>query len=242
MPNYRGASISFGPPLTRAVKYLLIITGAIFVVTYLPEVMFGWGLPFAIFSLTPYEVTHGFAIWQLATYLFLHWGFFHIFFNLFALWMFGCDLEALWGWRRFLFFFFLCGIGAGFCSVALQPSSTIPTLGNSGAVYGLLLAYGLTFPDRPIYLYMIIPIKAKWFALIMGGIEFVSSFQTPGSGVSHIAHLGGMLFAFVYLKSRGTNFGWRSQYAGWRRARLRRKFETYMRDHERKDNSGRWIN
>jgi membrane associated rhomboid family serine protease len=100
----------------------------------------------------------------------------------------------------------------------------------------------MTFPDRPIYLYMIIPIKAKWFAMIMGAIEFVSSLSTPGSGVSHVAHLGGMLFGFLYLRGPHLPYNLPSRYQEWRRARLRRKFEVYMRKHERKDEAGRWIN
>jgi membrane associated rhomboid family serine protease len=100
----------------------------------------------------------------------------------------------------------------------------------------------LLFPDRPIYLYFIIPIKAKWFVVIMGGIELVSSFGTPGSGISHVAHLGGMLFGFLYLRGPHLSFNLPLHYQEWRRARLRRKFEGYMRKHENKDETGRWIN
>jgi membrane associated rhomboid family serine protease len=240
--SYYRQSISFGPPLRGAVKQLVIATAAVFLVTYLPAQIFGWALPFALFGLRPYDVTHHLFIWQVGTYLFLHGGWFHIIFNLFALWMFGSDLENLWGRREFLFYYFLTGVGAGVLNVVLEPSSPAVTIGCSGAIYGLLLAYGLTFPERPIFLYFLIPIKAKWFVAIMGLIEFVSSFSAAGSGVSHVAHLGGILVGFLYLRGRGFPVGLQARFQNWRRARLRRRFEVYMKKQERKDDTGRWIN
>ena len=225
------------------VKRLIVVTAAAFLVTFIPAQVFGWAIPYAWFSLQPYYVTHyPFLIFQLVTYLFLHAGWFHIIFNLFALWMFGADLENLWGGRQFLFYYFLTGVGAGIFDVLLEPSSRASTIGCSGAVFGLLLAYGLLFPDRPILLYFIIPIKAKWFVLVMGLIEFVSSLSNPGSGVSHVAHLGGMLFGYLYLRGAHLPGGVQVRYRDWKRARLRRKFEVYMRKQERKDDHGRWIN
>jgi membrane associated rhomboid family serine protease len=241
MPRYRQVQVSFGPPLTFMVRYLLIITAALFLLTYLPAQMFKWLWPYALFGLRPYDVTHRFFIWQPVTYLFLHAGFFHIIFNLFALWMFGSDLERLWGPRRFLFYFLLTGIGAAVFDVLLQPSASTITIGNSGAVYGVLLAYGLLFPERPILLWLLIPVKAKWFVLVMGLIEFVSSFQNPGSNISHLAHLGGMLFGFLYLRGGSLPYRLQLRYHEWRRARLRKKFEIYMREHDSKDDAGRWI-
>jgi membrane associated rhomboid family serine protease len=242
MPRYRDVQVSFGPPLTWVVRNLIIVTAVIFLLTYLPEVMFGWNFPFVLFGLRPFDVTHRLFLWQPFTYLFLHGGFFHIVFNLFALWMFGSDLEKFWGSRRFLFYFFMTGVGAALFDVALQPSAITTTIGNSGAVYGILLAFGLIFPNRPIYLWLLIPVKAKWFVLIMGLIEFASSFSNPGSQVSHIAHLGGMLFGFLYLRGRALPYRLELRYHEWRRAQLRKKFEIYMRKQEDKDKSGRWIN
>jgi membrane associated rhomboid family serine protease len=246
MPRYRQVSYSFGPPLTPVVKRLIIITTAAFAVTYIPQQIFGWSAPYAWLALQPYDVLHRLYVWELASYLFLHWGFFHILFNMFALWMFGSDLESLWGARKFLYYYFLTGIGAGIFDVLLStvfPGSTgAATVGASGAIYGLLLAYGMLFPDRPIYLYLIIPIKAKWFVVIMGVIELVSSFGTPGSGISHVAHLGGMLFGFLYLRGWNLPYTLQLRYHEWRRARLRSKFEVYVRKQEKKDESGRWIN
>jgi len=246
MPRYRQVSYSFGPPLTPVVKRLIIITTVAFAVTYIPQQIFGWSAPYAWFALQPYDVLHRGYIWELVTYMFLHGGFFHILFNMFALWMFGSDLESLWGGRKFLFYYFLAGIGAGICDVLVNAifssSNSTATIGASGAIYGLLLAYGMLFPDRPIYLYLIIPIKAKWFVVIMGVIELVSSFGTPGSGVSHVAHLGGMLFGFLYLRGWNLPYTLQLRYHEWRRARLRSKFEVYMRKQEKKDDASRWIN
>ncbi len=242
MPRTRDVRVSFGPPLTWVVRNLIIVTAAAFLVTYLPAVLLGWGLPFRLLGLRPYDVTHRFFIWQPVTYLFLHAGFFHILFNLFALWMFGSDLERLWGSQRFLFYFFLTGIGAAAFDVILQPSSLSTTVGNSGAVYGILLAFGLLFPNRPIFLWLLVPVKAKYFVMVMVLIEFVSSFSNPGSKISHIAHLGGMIFGFLYLRGGGLPYRLQLRYHEWRRARLRKKFEVYMREQDEKDESGRWIN
>ncbi len=239
MSSYRQVSFSFGPPLTRMVKGLIVITSAAFILTYIPAQMFGWALPFEWLGLRPYDVVHHLFFWQPVTYLFLHGGWFHIIFNMFALWMFGSDLERQWGGRQFLFYYFLTGIGAGLFDVLLRPSSPFPTIGCSGAIYGLLLAYGLLFPDRPILLWLIIPIKAKWFVIIMGLIEF---FGSPGSGVDHLAHLGGMLVGFLYLRGGGLTYRWQLRFHEWRRGRLRKRFEVYMRKHEKKDDAGRWIN
>jgi membrane associated rhomboid family serine protease len=246
MARYRDMAISFGPPLTPVAKRLIIFMAAVFVVTYIPYAIFHWDAPYLWLALQPEDILHRFYFWELVTYLFLHMGFFHVIFNMFALWMFGSDLESLWRSKKFLFYFFLTGIGAGVTAVLLnallRPGIPTATVGCSGAVYGLLLAYGMIFPERPIYLYLLIPIKAKWFVLIMGLIEFVSSFSTPSSGVSNVAHLGGMLFGFLYLRGGGLPYRLQLRYHEWRRTRLRRKFEVYMRRHEKKDEAGRWIN
>ena len=237
--------MSFFPPFTRMVKGLMIATAAVFVVTYLPLRLFGWQAPFLYLGLQPYAVVHRLFLWQLVTYLFLHGGFFHILFNMFALWMFGADLERLWGGPEFLKFYFLCGIGAGVFDVALTTLFGSPfslTIGASGAIYGLLLAFGLIYPNRPIFIWFVIPIPAKWFVVIIGAIEFFSEFSGPGSNIAHLAHLGGMLVAYLYLRGNGLSGRMQLRYEDWRRARLRRKFEVYMRDRERKDDPDRWIN
>jgi len=245
MPRYTQSYMSFFPPFTRMVKALIVVTTAVFILTYLPLRLFGWQAPYFWLGLQPYAVVHRLYLWQLVTYLFLHGGFFHILFNMFALWMFGPDLEQLWGGSEFLKFYLLTGVGAGVFDVVLTTLFGSPyslTIGASGALYGLLLAFGLIFPDRPIFLWLIIPIKAKWFVLIIGVIEFYSELSGPGSGIAHLAHLGGMLVAFLYLRGGGLSGRMQLHYAEWRRARLRRKFDVYMRKNDKKDDPDRWIN
>jgi len=247
MVRYSQAGFSFGPPITPMVKRLVMVIGAVFLLTYIPAVAFGWRFAYDWFSLVPYLVVHRFFVWQLVTYLFLHGGWFHVIFNLFALWMFGSDLERQWGSKRFLFYFFLTGVGAGLCDVLLNtlfpPAIPSATIGCSGAVYGLLLAYGVLFPERVILFSLFIPMKAKWFVALMGLIEFVSSLSGPGSGVSHVAHLGGMLFGFLYLRGATLPFRLQLEFSEWRRRRLRKRFEVYMRKQEdKKDDAGRWVN
>lgn len=249
MGSFRQMGFSLGPPITRMVKWLLIIMGAVFVVTNVIGVLpfdsarlYFHDYPLVYLSLTPVLVIHRFFFYQLVTYLFLHGGWFHILFNLYALWIFGAELESAWRSKKFLTYFFLTGIGAGLCCVLLEPSGEIPTVGCSGAIFALILAYGMLFPERIIYFYMVIPIKAKWFAVIMGVIEFVASYSDAGSGVSHVAHLGGMLFGFFYLRGWSLPYRWQLQYHEWQRARLRKKFEVYMRDQEKKEKHGRWVN
>jgi membrane associated rhomboid family serine protease len=168
--------------------------------------------------------------------MFLHGGIFHLLFNMLALWMFGTELERIWGTRYFLKFYGVAGIGAGVLTVlfSLLPfgfadqvyRSTI--IGASGAVYGLLLAYALYFPDRPIYMYFVFPIKAKYFVMIIGAITFYSSLGASG-GIANATHLGGLLVAYVYLKSgRMRPFEeLKYRYLKWKINRVRRKFDVY---------------
>ena len=237
--RYQQPTIRFGPELTPIVKLLMIANGSIFVITYLLAALADIYVV-AWLGLRPYDVTRSLHIWQLGTYMFLHGGFFHILFNMFALWMFGSDLEKSWGSEKFLFYYFLTGIGAGLCDVLVHPSATSVTIGASGAVYGLLLAFGMTYPDRPILIYFVIPIKAKYFVVIIGGIAFLSAVGSSGSGISHIAHLGGMIFGYLYLR-RGTLFRSRLRYHEWREARRRKKFKVYMEKISRED-PDRWVN
>lgn len=139
-------------------------------------------------------------LWQFVTYMFLHGGFFHIFFNMLVLWMFGTEIENYWGSSEFLRYYFVTGIGAGITNCVFALHSSIPTIGASGAIFGLLLAYGLAYPDRYIYLYFLIPIKAKYLVLILGAIELLAVANPQGDGVARFAHLGGLLFGYIYLK------------------------------------------
>jgi membrane associated rhomboid family serine protease len=149
-----------------------------------------------------------FAPWQLITYAFLHGGFNHIFFNMFALWMFGLPVEKVWGSRRFAEYYFVCVLGAGVIQLLVQYLSgeVYPTIGASGAVFGLLLAYGVMWPNAKLFLiFFPVPIKAKWFVLIYGGVELIFGVTGAMPQVAHYAHLGGLFFGAGLL----WRWGWR---------------------------------
>ncbi len=160
------------------------------------------GLPLASrLALYPLSSPY-FEWWQPLSYMFLHAGFSHIFFNLFALWMFGRQLEYDLGPRRFLFYYLACGIGAGLLNLwvmSLMGQGAI-TIGASGAVFGILLAFGFLHPNVPLYLFFVpVPIRAKWFVIGYGVLELLQGFGRPGSGIAHFAHLGGMIVGLVLL-------------------------------------------
>lgn len=159
-----------------------------------------------IFALyPPLALTNGF-IWQFATYLFLHGNLWHLLFNLLALWMFGNPLEGIWGSKRFLRYFFITGIGAGIASSILDFHSP-PIVGNSGAIYGILVAFAITFPETEILAFLFFPMKAKHFVVLLGAIELYSSFQSSaGSNIAHIAHLSGAVIGYFILRPPPFNF------------------------------------
>jgi membrane associated rhomboid family serine protease len=190
---------SFGSGLTPVIKKLMIVMGAIFL---LQE--FVSRLMIIYLGLVPGLVWHNYFVWQLGTYIFLHGDFSHILFNLLALWMFGGELENYWGSKKFLTYFFFCGIGAGISTVVatllLTPQyQLIPVIGASGAIYGILLAFGWLFPSRLIYIYFLFPIPAKYFVIIFGFLEFIYFSRGGGGGISHLTHLGGLLFGLFYM-------------------------------------------
>lgn len=141
----------------------------------------------------------GFWPWQLISYSFLHGSFLHLFFNMFILWMFGVQVENRWGSQRFGSFYFLCVVGAALTHM-LFVSSPVPTIGASGGVYGVLLAFGMMFPNQPIYLWFLFPIRAKWFVIAIGALELYSAVQGTEAGVANFAHLGGMVFGFGLIQ------------------------------------------
>lgn len=187
---------SFFPP---GIKYLLIWNGIFFLATIN---IFGSGWTPVGSALAPFLVLqplgNGFLPWQLVSYMFLHADLSHIFFNLFALWIFGQALENLWGTKRFLLYYFLTGIGAGIIQLFVSSGATI---GASGAVFGILLGFGMMFPERRIMLlFPPIPIKAKYFVGIYGALELFNGLTRIDSGVAHFAHLGGLLVGFILIK------------------------------------------
>ena len=139
-------------------------------------------------------------IWQPFTYLFIHKDFLHVFFNMFVLWMFGSELESIWGRKAFLRYYFTTGVSAGFVWLILNLSNANHTLaGASGAVYGILLAFGMMFPNRTVYLYFLFPIKVKYLVMFLVATEFILSMSTT-SDISHITHLSAVVIGFVYLR------------------------------------------
>ena len=213
-------------------KNLLLINIVVFLVALVFKQQFDlerWGsLHFFMAS--------DFNVWQLITYQFLHGSFAHLFFNMFALWMFGCVIERVWGPKKFLIYYLICGIGAGLCQelvqyiecssqgllamsdtdltpftvetnmgrmqipVGLYINNWLNTIGASGAVYGILLAFGMTFPNERIFVFPLpVPIKAKWFICIYAVLELILAYSSSGDGVAHVAHLGGMLFGLLLI-------------------------------------------
>lgn len=188
-------SFRLGGTLTPAVKGILIANLAVFLL----QAVVGDELIY-LFGLTPAAIWREFPIWQPLTYMFLHGGLSHIFFNMLMLWMFGGTLESNWGTKYFLRYYFITGVGAGIASVLLTPGLDIPIVGASGAIFGLLAAYGLLFPNSQIYIYGLFPIKAKVLVIICAVISFMGSVSPGMSPIAHLAHLSGMLIGVFYLR------------------------------------------
>lgn len=195
--NYSpNTQFSIFPP---AVKHLLVINVIFFIALFTPGIgdyLFRYG------ALWPVESQY-FEPWQLITYMFLHGGLGHIFFNLFALWIFGQSIENFWGTKRFTIYYFLTGIGAAVLHMVIGGGGA-PTIGASGAVFGILLAFGMMFPDRYIMLLIPpVPIKAKYFVAIFGAIELFYGVTGTRSGIAHFAHLGGMVVGYLLIRYWG---------------------------------------
>lgn len=240
--RYSPSGFGFLPPV---VKNLIIINGLFFLATIVLEN--SMRIDLSDYLGLHYFISPHFAPYQFVTYMFMHGNFSHIFFNMFALWMFGSVLEHTWGPKKFLTYYMITGIGAGIIQVlviyvqvyysesALTPDQiaqvretgyqilkngqnfsdplighlnelyNMTTIGASGSVFGLLLAFGMLFPNSLIYLYFFIPIKAKWFVIIYGAVELFSGVYNTGSNIAHFAHLGGMIFGFfliIYWKKK----------------------------------------
>ncbi len=234
--NYRPQGFTLLPPV---IKNLLIINFLMFMGT---TVFAGMGFNFVKWFALYFPASPNFMPHQLVTHMFMHGDFGHVFFNMFALWIFGTALENMWGSKRFLIFYIVTGLGASVVHMGvhaiqyydainhLSPELmslvekegygvmmsgqaykneylniynqmlNVPTLGASGAVFGILLAFGMTFPNQYIYLYFLLPIKAKWFVIIYGALELYNGIMYTNDGVAHFAHLGGMLFGFFLIK------------------------------------------
>ena len=240
MPPYgpSRAQVPFGPgPISPAVRALIVANVAMFVIA-----LFAPSLIVRQLGLTPSDVIGG-RVWELVTYLFIHspTQFGHILFNMLALWMFGVELERRWGTVAFAKYYFVTGIGAGVSMIAVsllpfeatRATYGIPTIGASGAIYGLLMAWAILFPHRQILFMLIFPLPARTFVVIMGAMAFLSAVGASGGPVANVAHLGGLLFGYIYLKGPA-NLRLEIKYriTKWRMNRLRRKFNVH---HGRRD-------
>jgi membrane associated rhomboid family serine protease len=242
-PSPYASTISFGPgPLSFAIKVIIWANVGVFLMqAVVPGLIFWLGL-------MPAAVIGELRVWQLATYMFLHAGVFHLLFNMLALWMFGTELERIWGTRYFARFYAVTGVGAAVLTVVAsmlpfgfaQALRSAVVIGASGSIYGLLLAYALYFPDRPVLLALLFPIPAKYFVMIIGAIAFYSSMGATG-GVASVTHLGGLIVGYVYLKGlRLHPFAEvKYRYLKWRIGKMRRKFDVHPGG--RGDDRNRWV-
>lgn len=201
MYTTHGSYFGMGGRLASGVKNLLIANGVVFVFFWI----FGSSNPvFYYLALIPKLTWTKFFVWQLVTYMFLHGGFLHIFLNMYALWMFGSEVERMWGTRAFYRYYFITGIGAGLIHTLITPNSMIPTLGASGAVMGVLTAYAMMFPNRRItmLLFFILPItmQARTLAILFAAISLLNGMAGSPDGIAHFAHLGGMVVGYLYIK------------------------------------------
>lgn len=250
MHRGRTLSLSF-PPFTPWIKRIIIACVAV----YFLEVLLNAFTPTAGYylqslgALKPDDVVHGW-LWQLVTYSFLHAGVMHVLLNMLMLWMFGAQEEMDWGSGKFLEFYLFCIVGAAITTIAvsythfLGMSPEIRTIGASGGVYGVLMAFGMLYGDREIFMFPLpFMMKAKYMIAIMILLVIIATFQPSQGGVANFAHLGGLLFGYLYVKfvptrglTRGASeryFSLRNSYYRWKRRRAARKFEVYMRQHNR---------
>jgi membrane associated rhomboid family serine protease len=228
----------FFPP---GVKWLIIVNTAVYLIFALSRPLSSHMI--TVLALYPEAAVRNFYVWQVFTYMFLHGGPWHLIFNMLALWMFGTQLERDWGTRRFLKYYFLCGMAAGICVLLVNMAFgewTIPTLGASGAIFGVLVGFGVMYPNQTVLMNFLFPIKAKYMVMIYAAVELVLGLG-PNTGVSRVAHLGGMAFGYVYLKGKFPRFKMpdvQGAYRQWKMQRAKKKFQVYMRKHGR----GPWVN
>lgn len=249
--------VSFDFYVTPGVKLLLIANLAVFLAQEFIA-YYGGGIAEHKFEMWFGLVPSGWKalrIWQPATYIFLHstQDILHIIMNMLMLWMFGRELELVWGRNRFLRYFFLTGIGAGIINLVAKNVSLfwghapqeIPTIGASGAIFGVLIACGILFPDRRVYVVPIpVAVKMKWIVAAMATLTFLGTLGIGEDKVSHICHLGGMLVGYLYLRRDSYLYRLRNEVNDWKYERNRKRFEVYINKHKSDPPSrpDRWVN
>ncbi|OQX78859.1 MAG: hypothetical protein B6D56_08200 [Candidatus Omnitrophica bacterium 4484_70.1] len=230
---YRGGSyLGFGEGihLTRTVKVLVIINVVVFILLHLfPR--FPW---LGLLGMVPKYVLSKFMLWQLFTYMFIHVGLWHLVVNMLMLIFFGPGIEEVLGRRLFLIYYFYTGIGAALCSFITAFNSPIPVVGASGAIFGLLVAYAILFPDTVLFLFFIFPMRIKQAVFFLAAINLLGALSSPNSGIAYFAHLGGGLFGYLYFKNAWirihlSHCSWRELVSRWKRIR-RRKEEIRKRN------------
>lgn len=180
-----------------AIKNLLLINATLYLVGFFNSSLHE--LLISKLAITSYGLFSGVKIWQPITYMFVHYDFWHVGLNMFILWMFGVELEREWGTKEFIKYYFITGIGAGLIGIFLMPAPFV-MFGASGAVFGIMLAFALRYPDRMVYVYFLFPVKVKYLMGFFFLISFFSTFGSTGDGIAHAAHLGGIVVGFIYLK------------------------------------------
>ncbi len=252
--NYR---FSFNFYLTPAVQWLIVANLAVYIFevllrTFSEASAYNWFV--GHFGLVPSAVVPGLRIWQPFTYLFLHDGstIWHILMNMLFLYMFGRELELAWGRNRFLQYYFLTGVGAGIINVIVKvslfwgrPSADIATIGASGAIFGVLLACAILFPDRQVVMFPIpVKMRMRTYVIAMTAVEFISTFGFGGDNVSHICHFGGMLVGWVYFRRGSFLYSVRNTVTDWQYRRNRKRFEVYINKHKKEPPSrpDNWVN
>jgi membrane associated rhomboid family serine protease len=242
--------------ITPGVKLLVLICTGVFLVQTLIDLFLGLNASswvnhfFGLVALGPIPALR---LWQPFTYIFLHGGLFHLLINMLFLWMFGRELELVWGKKRFLNFFFLCGVGAGLIEILVKVTpllwghrpSDIPTIGASGAIFGILMANAILFPDRRIWLFPLpVTIPMRPYVAVMGAIEFFGTLGSGGDAVAHVCHLGGMLVGYIYLRRGSFLYSVRNSVSDWQHKRNRKRFDVYISKHKNEPPSrpDRWVN
>ncbi|MBI4397430.1 MAG: rhomboid family intramembrane serine protease, partial [Elusimicrobia bacterium] len=211
--------------LPPAVRGLIVANGVVFLL----QLIVGPRLV-ATFGLSSAKVLQDLWLWQIVTYMFLHGGIFHLLLNMYVLWAFGREIENRWGSGPFLLYYLICGLGAAVFNVLLSPGAMRASIGASGAIYGVLVAFAILFPQAVLYLYFVIPLRAWQLVALFAVIEFLAGFSGAASGVANLAHLGGMLTGFLYLKSGSVG-----AFAGKAASRWRGWFQKKAQPRARRD-------
>jgi len=253
--------VSLDSYITPGIKLLLIANVAVFIFEVLIYRFSGAPAYLDLlkwFGLVPAGVIPGLRIWQPFTYLFLHdvGSVWHILTNMFMLWMFGRELELVWGRNRFLRYYFLTGVGAGLINVfvklapaivgrGIPDSAYIPTIGASGAIFGILVACAILFPDRRVYIIPFpVAMSMRTVVIAMTVLTFLGTFGLGADRVSHLCHLGGLLVGYIYLRRGSFLYSLRNSVSDWQQKRTRRRFEVYLNKHRKEPPSrpDNWVN